>query len=101
MEELNGDSNALADSGGLSTPQNDSFFVRYIARPIANTPCIPPDSDIDDDSIYNPAYEEGSEDTPTNLDPRLEMDPALKRVLTPSVWTKIDVKFRTPSSAQK
>ena len=101
MEELNGDSNALADSGGLSTPQNDSFFVRYIARPIANTPCIPPDSDIDDDSIYNPAYEEGSEDTPTNLDPRLEMDPALKHVLTPSVWTKIDVKFRTPSSAQK
>ena len=101
MEELNGDSNALADSGGLSTPQNDSFFVRYIARPIANTPCIPPDSDIDDDSIYNPAYEEGSDDTPTNLDPRLEMDPALKHVLTPSVWTKIDVKFRTPSSAQK
>jgi len=89
--------NALAAPEGpdMTVPHEESFFIKYIARPIEKSPCMPDDSDDE--------YDEDEEDdspvgSPVKEDSN-EVDPGLLEVLDDSVWTKYKVNVQKPQEA--
>jgi hypothetical protein len=94
-----GDDSRNALSAGPVVPHEESFFIKYIARPIEKSPCMPADSDDeedyrvgDDEEDYRVGddEEEGGEDggdTPAKEKPK---DRVRLSLLGDSVWTKIN-----------
>ena len=85
-----GDDSRNALSAGPVIPHEESFFIKYIARPIEKSPCMPADSDDEEDYRVGDDEEEGGEDggdTPAKEKPK---DRVRLSLLGDSVWTKIN-----------
>ena len=91
-----GDDSRNALSAGPVVPHEESFFIKYIARPIEKSPCMPADSDDEEDyHIGDEEDEEGEDaDTPTKEEPK--EDKVRLSLLGDSVWTKIEVSPEKP-----
>lgn len=91
-----GDDSRNALSAGPVIPHEESFFIKYIARPIEKSPCMPADSDDEEDYHIGDKEEEerdGDADTPTKEEPK---DKVRLSLLGDSVWTKIEVSPEKP-----
>ena len=95
-----GDDSRNALSAGPVVPHEESFFIKYIARPIEKSPCMPADSDDEEDYHIGNEGEDGEEDeddadTPTKEGPK-EDNVRLQSLLGDSVWTKIEASPAKP-----